>query len=250
MNEILTHAGVLLLSAVLGALVVIVFGKRITGAFKLLLTFSGAYLMGMIFFHLVPEVFAGGNPYLGWYVIGGFLMQLLLEYMSQGAEHGHVHVHKEQGEKKGKFPLAVFISLCLHALIEAMPLGTHHHHHDHDHGHALLWGLAIHKLPIAIVLMSMFIGLGNSVRRSFILLMVFALMAPLGMFIYSGLESSQWGGDPTALFSAVNGILIGILLHISTTIIFESSDGHRFNALKLLTILVGIALSALSIHAH
>lgn len=248
MNEILTHAGVLLLSAVLGALVVIAFGKRVTGAFKLLLTFSGAYLMGMIFFHLVPEVFADGNPYLGWYVIGGFMMQLLLEYMSQGAEHGHIHIHREEKGGKGKFPIAVFISLCLHALIEAMPLGTHHHH-DHDHSHALLWGLAIHKLPIAIVLMSMFVGLGNSMKRSFFLLMIFALMAPLGMFIYSGIEASEIG-DPTMLFSAVNGILIGILLHISTTIIFESSDGHRFNALKLLTIVIGIALSALSIHAH
>lgn len=248
MNEILTHAGVLLLSAVVGALVVIAFGKRITGAFKLLLTFSGAYLIGMIFFHLVPEVFVEGNPYLGWYVIGGFMMQLLLEYMSQGAEHGHIHIHPEANGGKGKFPIAVFISLCLHALIEAMPLGTHHHH-DHDHSHALLWGLAIHKLPIAIVLMSMFVGLGNSLKRSFFLLMIFALMAPLGMFIYSGIEASEIG-DPTMLFSAVNGILIGILLHISTTIIFESSDGHRFNSLKLLTIVIGIALSAFSIHAH
>jgi len=248
MNEILTHAGVLLLSAVIGALVVIAFGKQVTGAFKLLLTFSGAYLMGMIFFHLVPEVFVDGDPHLGWYVIGGFMLQLLLEYMSQGAEHGHIHVHPEEHGGKGKFPIAVFISLCLHALIEAMPLGTHHHH-DHDHSHALLWGLAIHKLPIAIVLMSMFVGLGNSMKRSFFLLMVFAMMAPLGMFIYSGIEASEIG-DPSTLFSAVNGILIGILLHISTTIIFESSDGHRFNSLKLLTIVIGIALSALSIHAH
>ena len=248
MNEILTHAGVLLLSAVIGALVVIAFGKRVTGAFKLLLTFSGAYLMGMIFFHLVPEVFVDGNPHLGWYVIGGFMLQLLLEYMSQGAEHGHIHIHPEENGGKGKFPIAVFISLCLHALIEAMPLGTHHHH-DHDHSPALLWGLAIHKLPIAIVLMSMFVGLGNSMKRSFFLLMIFAMMAPLGMFIYSGIEASEIG-DPSTLFSAVNGILIGILLHISTTIIFESSDGHRFNSLKLLTIVIGIALSALSIHAH
>jgi hypothetical protein len=43
----------------------------------------------------------------------------------------------------------------------------------------------------------------------------------------------------------VTGILIGILLHVSTTIIFESEEGHKFNWWKFLAIIVGIAMAAL-----
>jgi hypothetical protein len=37
-------------------------------------------------------------------------------------------------------------------------------------------------------------------------------------------------------------IAIGMFLHISTTIIFESSEGHKINFMKLLSIIIGFAL--------
>ena len=43
-----------------------------------------------------------------------------------------------------------------------------------------------------------------------------------------------------AVFGALNGVLVGILLHISTTILFETADGHDFNGRKLLTVLAGL----------
>jgi hypothetical protein len=41
--------------------------------------------------------------------------------------------------------------------------------------------------------------------------------------------------------------VIGIFLHISTTILFESDQNHRFNFIKLLSIILGI-LTVLFIH--
>ena len=38
-------------------------------------------------------------------------------------------------------------------------------------------------------------------------------------------------------------VVIGIFLHISTTILFESSEDHRFNYLRLGIILTGAALA-------
>ena len=38
-------------------------------------------------------------------------------------------------------------------------------------------------------------------------------------------------------------LVIGIFLHISTTILFESSEEHRFNYYKLITILLGAGLA-------
>ena len=42
-------------------------------------------------------------------------------------------------------------------------------------------------------------------------------------------------------------IVIGILLHISTTILFESSDGHKFSFQKIITIIIGAILAILSL---
>ena len=38
-------------------------------------------------------------------------------------------------------------------------------------------------------------------------------------------------------------IVVGIFLHISTTIIFETSENHKFNLLKLVSILVGCSFA-------
>jgi hypothetical protein len=42
---------------------------------------------------------------------------------------------------------------------------------------------------------------------------------------------------------AITAIVIGILLHISTVILFESSQGHTFNLRKLTVIILGIVIA-------
>ena len=49
---------------------------------------------------------------------------------------------------------ALFISLCVHAIIEGMALTNPHSHHHHLESQSLLLGIVIHKIPIAIVLVS------------------------------------------------------------------------------------------------
>ena len=68
-------------------------GKRLPR--KLLLAFSGAFLFTLSLVHLIPEVYAQGGTGVGVWVLGGFLLQLVLELFSEGLEHGHVHVHPE-----------------------------------------------------------------------------------------------------------------------------------------------------------
>jgi hypothetical protein len=42
-------------------------------------------------------------------------------------------------------------------------------------------------------------------------------------------------------------MVIGIFLHISTTILFESTDGHKFSFTKIITIIIGTLLAILSL---
>jgi len=68
-------------------------------------------------------------------------------------------------------------------------------------------------------------------------MLVFAFMTPLGTFISSNLKFL------TEYYTQISGMVIGILFHISSTIIFESSEGHKFNLAKLIAIVLGITLA-------
>ena len=206
---------------------------------KLLIAFSGAYLLSITALHLLPEVFTGDDrgAYFGSFVLVGFFIQVMLEYLSGGIEHGHAHTHRSAG-----LPVGLMIGLCLHAFLEGMPLGGgdagHSHEHSHSHGvEPLLLGIVLHKYPVAMVFLAMLLNSGLGKSKAFGLLAIFAAMAPLGTLL-SGVEViGQYHRESLA-------IVIGIFLHVSTTILFESSEGHQFNAYKVMAIAAGLVLAA------
>lgn len=207
---------------------------------KLILAFSGSYLFAISLLHLVPEVYANGDKWIGAYILIGFFLQLFLEFFSEGIEHGHMHIHSH---KHHGFPWLMMAGLCLHALLEAMPLAENAQYHISDQ--TLLVGIILHNIPIAMALMTMLLGLGLSKKKSLFSLMFFALMAPLGITVsyFIGNTFHQL----TQYFDMIMGMVIGIFLHISTTILFESSENHRFNLLKFVVILLGAATAALGL---
>ena len=64
-------------------------------------------------------------------------------------------------------------------------------------------------------------------------------MSPIGMLI----GMAQWSFMATINSDAILAIVVGMFLHISTTIIFETSENHKFNFIKLVTIFGGCALA-------
>jgi zinc transporter ZupT len=229
--NILTIA-LLFASVIAGAIIVETFNIKKSKNIQLLLTFSGAYLLAVSVLHLIPELFTHNTTNnIGLFILGGFLIQILLEYFSQGIEHGHFH-------KSNIIPFSVLISLCFHALLEGVPLGGHLHHNAHN---ALLTGIVLHKMPVAIVLMSFFFQSNISKKKAYFYLLLFALMAPLGVFAGSLFTT-------LAIYhNEIMAIVIGIFLHISTTILFESTDGHRFSFTKIITIIIGALLAIFSL---
>lgn len=231
-NSLSSYIAITLIPLVFGLVVLFKFNPS-KKQVKMLLAFSGAFLLGISFLHLLPEVFEHKSVEASYFILGGFFLQLLLEYFSQGIEHGHIHIHK----KTSQFPITIFLSLCIHALIEGMPVGAHHHHHS---DHSLLYGVILHKIPIAITLTGLLIASGVSRTTGVIALLLFSAMAPLGMLI------SQKAINPEYL-TYVTAFVVGMLLHISTTILFESSEGHKFNLGKFITIVIGLVLSFFSV---
>lgn len=204
-----------------------------SNAFKYLLAFSGAFLFGMLLTHLIPEVFAMGESHAGWWILAGFGLQLALDYLSKGIEHGHYHAH-------GKvWPVLPLIGLLIHSFTEGLPLssGVEHPGHTHVPNEGLLWSVALHKLPIALLI--------TTALRKAEVPKVWVIVA-VGVLAVSTPLGHEWGQvlmlNPTWEM-AVLGVTSGLLLHVSTTILFESSANHQFNAIKLLFVALGIGLS-------
>lgn len=208
---------------------------------KLLLSFSGAYLFALSVLHLMPEIYrAGTDNSIGMFIFIGFFLQIIMEIMSEGIEHGHIHIHKNQN---AAFPFGMMIGLCLHSFLEGMPLVQKFA--DESTRNSLLAGIILHHIPVAIALMSMLLQSGISRTSSFLFLLLFGIMAPAGAMVSSVLSAS--GGASTEIFfNRVMAIVIGIFLHISTTILFESDQGHKFNYWKLLIIFLGGLLAYVS----
>ena len=209
--------------------------KRSEFSIKLFLSFSGAFLLATCVIHLLPEIFEKDGLNAGPYILLGFLLQIMIEFFSQGVEHGHIHPphHRTQ------FPVLIYTGLCIHAFTEGLPLaGIDYSSMDLP---PLFWGILLHKIPIAIILMTLFSAYEVKSLPSFISLAVFALMAPLGGLIGHWIMAST-SQDLLVYFLAAS---TGIFLHISTVILFETSHNHRFNLLKFLFIVAGGMLAIL-----
>ena len=194
---------------------------------KLLLSFSGSFLLALTLFDLLPEVYEHLDAKTtGLFIMSGILLQIILEYFSKGAEHGHIHIHKHETQ----FPWLLFISLCIHSFLEGFPI---HQHND------MVYGVLIHKIPIATLLTMYLIQSHFKKIQIFGFLGLFAIMTPLGTFIS---HSVAMASD---MIFYMNAIVIGIFLHISTTILFESSEGHKLHLSKLLVIILGVVVAFL-----
>ncbi len=191
---------------------------------KLLLAFSGSFLLSMTVVHLLPEVYTGNNNLVGIYIMFGILFQIVLEFFSKGAEHGHVHAHGTINH----IPWFLFVSLCIHAFLEGFPVANHQE---------LAIGIAVHHLPIAIILTTFLLQSKLNLLSILFFMITFGLMTPLGTLFASEFAFLK------IYKSEITAVVIGILFHISSTIIFESSEGHKFNIAKISMIILGFALA-------
>lgn len=210
------------LAVLLSVIMVFIFRPTNQKVLKLLLAFSGAFLLAMTLFELLPEVYQATDfKTSGLFILLGILLQIILEFASKGAEHGHMHVEMTEN----KFPLTLFLSLSAHALIEGLPL---------IEGESLVYAVLIHKLPIALILCLFLLNSGLSHAKVLTFMLLFAVMTPLGSFLSQNLELF-------ATYSAsLKGLAAGMFFHVSTTIIYESSQNHSFNIQKLMAIVLGM----------
>ena len=214
----------LFLAVAVGYIIAFLLKSKEIKRMSLYLAFSGAFLLAVTIFELLPEVFSTPTKNIGLFIMAGIMLQIFLDFFSKGAEHGHVHL--DLVDKS--FPWLLFFSLSIHALLEGFPISEENN---------LLVGVIVHKIPIAVILSFFFIKANYNKVNTLLFLGLFALMTPLGNWISNSFTFVE------LYKTEINALVIGIFLHVSTTILFESSKDHKFNLAKLVTIILAIALA-------
>ncbi len=238
---------VLVASVLAGVVTVLGFKLAAPRRVRLITAFTGSYLMALVCLHFLPQTFGAhshmahsenSSLVMGSLILLGFFLQVVLDNFTLGLEHGHAHC------TQGHPPTAMLVGLCIHSFIEAIPLG----HGDLDRTNALLLsGIAIHNYPISIVLLTMLLQSGTPRPRALGLMALFTATAPLGALAGRVPELAQYSAYLMA-------VVIGIFMHVSTTILFETGEDHHYNRQKGIVIALGAAAAAASVllpgHVH
>ena len=237
---------ILFLSALMGGLIAIRSVDVIKSRIKYFLVFAGSFLFSITVLHILPELFETevDSFAIALSILGGFYFQQLLEYFTSGVEHGHMHVHDHGKKHSSLSGLSLMLALCIHGFLEGTLLAHPDTiHATHTEG-ALLAGIVLHKIPAALALMSVLACYFKSTNTQILLLTIFSLSSPLGIFTGSFLASNQLLGmeGMVMLFAFV----AGNFLHISTTIFIESSPEHHWNTRKMLISGLGASIAVLA----
>ncbi len=204
------------------------------------LVFAGSYIFSITVVHLIPELFStsASAQKVSIFILVGFFMQILIDFLTSGVEHGHAHQHLRMSV------WGLMIGMTLHAMMDGVILvhpGGEHTSESTFHGMGLLAGIVAHKIPAAIVLVTVLAFTMKSKKALVTLLVVFSAASPFGLFFGDYVMDQSFLASESLVY--LFAIVSGNFLHISTTIYFEASPHHHFNWKKFIYALAGAALA-------
>ncbi|HTN45914.1 MAG TPA: ZIP family metal transporter [Flavipsychrobacter sp.] len=205
-----------------------------------LLAFSGSFLLSITLLHLLPETFEETGEHAGLYILCGFFLQLVIQRLTHGVEHGHVHTHAvdQHSHSHAVHFNSIFIGLSIHAFMEGLPLGFNYRAAGTEP--SLYLAVAAHKLPEAILLSTLAMSV-KSRRAAFVSVFIFSLFTPLGSVVASALGREYYA--ISKLVAIVIPVVAGVFIHIATTIFFESGTKHHMlTRNKIVAIVLGVGL--------
>ncbi|QHS62658.1 ZIP family metal transporter [Chitinophaga agri] len=233
----------IVLLATLGGGMIPMMVKRVNPNFPIyMLAFTGACLFGITIMHLLPEVYHELGHQAGIYIVLGFFLQVALQALSHGTEHGHTHVPTNKHQHVHLAPL--LLGLSIHAFMEGIPMGFRFQ--DKAALSSLVIGVAAHKLPEAFTLITVMLHAKQQGAKLWRILILFSLVTPVAALLASVLGAhSTFISNFTAYIVA---LVIGAFLHISTTIFYESgTKHHELSYRKVVAIAAGLVLAFLTL---
>jgi zinc transporter ZupT len=228
---------VLFFTPLLSGLLIFLVPKGKNTNYKMLLAFAGSYLFAITVIHILPELYrqALGLELVGLFVLIGFFLQQLLEYFTSGIEHGHIHTtdsaHMHTHHHHAVSAIVLLMALCIHAFLEGGMLAEPVTVRPIYDTYPILLGIALHRAPAAFALMAVLASQLRSRKRAVPYLVGFSVAAPIGLLVSTYLANEEVLSSTGLVY--LYALVCGNFLHISTTIVFESTPGHKFDARKM-----------------
>lgn len=212
--------------------------------FSRILLFSGAYLLGIALLVFLPDIIRISPDKSPWILVG-FFIQLIIQKISGGSEHGHIHTSTTLNKQ---IALQVFIGLSFHALMDGASVGSYtawSHLHEATGGHenGFIYGILMHKIGEGFALATLFMLAKTKSINAVLIIISFSLMAPFSAWIVSLINLSP------SIITILMAMVAGSFLHISASILLESRHkkmDEPKDHFKWIIILSGFIMAILS----
>jgi zinc and cadmium transporter len=242
------NSAILFLTALAGGSAFLFFPGLQKVNFRNIMMFAGSYLFSITIIHILPEVYSGfpEPAIIGVFILCGFFFQFILEFFSQGIEHGHSLIdttHKHHNQVNTPRIFSLMGGLGIHSFLEGMIVAHPPNLNLHHHSGGILLGIVLHKIPETFALMAVMYHSGMAKWKSITAMILFSFISPAGLMLSHYLNQRVEIMDH--FVPVLYGFVSGTFLFISTTIFFETSPHHHFSLKKLLAGLSGAILAVI-----
>ncbi len=230
-------------------LLLFAFKKINTTILNLLIALGAGSMLAVSLVHILPESLEQ-TEYAVYAFLAGFIVIYIIEELLTPHHHDHTHgdhSHEDPHEHYDHVAVVSFIAIFAHTLLDGLGIRAGMGLSE-TAGYAILFGVAIHQIPVSLSLAAILRESRLAQRIQIILLILFALAAPLG-FLISDLVLSDVSEMMVGLAAAFAG---GSLLYVATADLLPVI--HAQSRQKHLTISVFILgtllMSLLASHEH
>jgi zinc transporter 1/2/3 len=208
---------------------------------------AGGFFLGAALLHLLPEaqesleILDGSIPWAMVFCLIGFLLILFLEKLVISDGH-HAPNTATLSTRSPLYPYVLSIVLSLHSIIAGYALGA---------GGTMNMVLIIfaaevsHKLSAAFALGVSLVRSGMEASRLRRVLLLFALMTPLGIGLGEFVSSRIQGETSTIVSGIINAIAAGTFLYVAIVdILHEEFESKERRWEKFALLVAGLAFMA------
>ncbi|MDR0971601.1 MAG: ZIP family metal transporter [Bacteroidales bacterium] len=237
MEQVISYLS-LFIGALLGGIWILYWQKPTEKVLKLIIVFGGAFLFATCFLDLIPSIFEHAlidfnriQPqkafFTSFFVLLGFLINIIFEQFSHYDEH-NPDLNNVKSTKSSS--LLLLLALSIHAYLEGFPIYI-----NDQPNIPMVIGIIIHNIPLSIFLVAAFRNSNFNKTQSLLLLCVFASMAILGsltkqLVVFLGNYDTY-----------ITAFVIGILLHVCFTTLYDNNEDKKYNLQRLIIIIVAFA---------
>lgn len=143
-------------------------------------------MLSVALVHILPESL-DKNPLAIYAFIGGFLCIYLIEELLTHHHHDHTHedhTHEDPHEHLDHVIIVSWIAIFLHTIFDGVGIRAGMSLSP-ELGISILTGVAIHQIPVSLSLASLLKQSEFRARNQILLLLIFAMAAPIG-YLLSG----------------------------------------------------------------